>query len=147
MRPRDGRLVDDESGSTLLLTIAYGTLALVLVLVVVSATSLYLERKRLYTLADGTALAAAEAWRLEDVRLDGDALVLGLDDESVRSAAVDYLAAASTRGGVELLQAASADGRSATITLRTIWHAPISTEFIPVSVPIEVTADARSVFH
>ena len=42
----------DERGSTLLLTIFYGVLGLALVLVVVSATSLYLERKRLFTLAE-----------------------------------------------------------------------------------------------
>ena len=45
-----------EDGSTLLLTIFYAALALVLILLVVAATSLYLERKRLYTLADGASL-------------------------------------------------------------------------------------------
>ncbi|WP_430645607.1 pilus assembly protein TadG-related protein [Agromyces sp. GXS1127] len=142
------RLSDDEGGSTLLLTIFYGVLALALVLVVTSATSLYLERKRLFTLADGAALAAAESWRLEEVRLEGDALVFGLDEASVADAAATYLGdAGHSLRGLELVRAGSADGRSASVTLRAVWHAPISTDLVPVTVPIEVTADARSVFH
>ncbi len=58
-------------------------------LVVVSATTLYLERKRLFTVADGAALAAAEAWRLDTVRVDGDRLAIELDSGEVRAAAAD----------------------------------------------------------
>lgn len=137
-----------DEGSTLLLTIFYCALGLAIVLVVASATTLYLERKRLLTLADGAALAAAEAWRLSSVRIDGDRLAIELDDVDVRAAATGYLAdAASGLDDVELVLAASDDGRSATITLRSVWRAPIDTEFVPVAVPIEVTVTARSVFH
>lgn len=140
--------IADEDGSTLLLTIIYGVLGLALVVVVVSATSLYLERKRLFTLADGAALAAAESWRLDDVRVEHGELVFDLDAEAVRAAASDYLGDAShSLRGLDLVRADTADGRSATVTLRAVWHAPISSEFLPVTVPIEVTADARSVFH
>ncbi|MHB1235234.1 MAG: Tad domain-containing protein, partial [Microbacteriaceae bacterium] len=45
-----------EEGSTLLLTIFYGCLSLVLILIAIAATSLYLERKRLFTVADSAAL-------------------------------------------------------------------------------------------
>ncbi|GGI47427.1 putative membrane protein [Agromyces flavus] len=138
----------DERGSTLLLTIFYGVLGLALVLVVVSATSLYLERKRLFTLADGAALAAAESWRLDEVRVAEGRLEFDLDTASVRAAATDYLGdAVHSLQNLELVRADSADGRSATVTLRATWHAPISSEFLPVTVPLEVTADARSVFH
>lgn len=140
--------VDDETGSTLLLTIFFGVLALALVLVMTSATSLYVERKRLFTLADGAALAAAESWRLEEVRLEGDTLEFGLDEASVTEAAAAYLGdAAHSLRGLELVRAGSDDGRSASVTVRAVWHAPISTDLVPVTVPIEVTADARSVFH
>jgi uncharacterized membrane protein len=69
-RMRVGALHGDD-GSTLILTVFYGFLALVLILVVVAASSLYLERKRLFTLADGAALAGAEAFPLESVVLGG----------------------------------------------------------------------------
>ena len=137
-----------ETGSTLLLTIFYCFLGLSIVLVVVSATTLYLERKRLFTVADGAALAAAEAWSLETVRLDGDRLAIELDSVDVRAAAAEYLAAAATDlDDVELVRAASVDGRTATVTLRSTWEAPLHTELVPLSVPIEVTVTARSVFH
>jgi uncharacterized membrane protein len=148
MTRRRARLAVDEGGSTLLLTILYGVLGISIVLVVASATTLYLERKRLFTVADGAALAAAEAWALDSVRVDGDGLAFELDDAAVRRAAGDYLAvAASDLDDVELVRAASDDGRSATITLRSVWRAPIHTDLVPVAVPIEVTVTARSVFH
>ena len=138
----------EEDGSTLLLTILYGVLGLALVLVVVSASSLYLERKRLFTVADGAALAGAEAWRLDSVRVDGQRLSLELTSAEVADAAAAYLGDSEHRlDGLELVRAASDDGQSATVTLRAVWHAPISTELVPVSVPIQVTATARSVFH
>jgi uncharacterized membrane protein len=142
------RLTSDEGGSTLLLAIFYCFLGLSIVMVVASATTLYLERKRLFSVADGAALAAAEAWALDAVHIEGDRLAFTLDDAEVRRAAADYLAdAASDLDDVELVRAASDDGRSATVTVRAIWRAPIHTELMPVAVPIEVTVTARSVFH
>lgn len=58
----------DDRGSILPLVAGFGTLALAVVLLVSAATSLYLERTRLYTLADGAALAAAESFDLASVR-------------------------------------------------------------------------------
>lgn len=140
--------VRDDDGSTLLLTIFYCALGLSIVLVVASATTLYLERKRLFTLADGAALAGAEAWRMDAVRVDDDRIAFELDDAEVHAAVSAYLGdAASGLDDVELVRAASDDGRSATVTLRSVWRAPIDTELVPVAVPIEVTVTARSVFH
>ncbi|HEU0182187.1 MAG TPA: pilus assembly protein TadG-related protein [Agromyces mariniharenae] len=148
MRTLRTRAARDETGSTLLLTIGYGVLGLAIILVVASATTLYLERKRLFTVADGAALAAAEAWALESVRVDGGRLTLDLQDADVKRAAGEYLADAATDlDDVVLVSATSTDGRSATVTLRSVWRAPISTDLVPVEVPIEVTVTARSVFH
>lgn len=142
------RFAGDEHGSTLLLTIFYCFLGISIVLAVASATTLYLERKRLFTIADGAALAGAEAWALDSVRVDGDRLAIELDDGDVQRAAAEYLAdAASDLDDVVLVRAASDDGRSATVTLRSVWQAPIHSELMPVAVPIEVTVTARSVFH
>ncbi|MFE6255897.1 pilus assembly protein TadG-related protein [Agromyces sp. NPDC057865] len=142
------RVARDETGSTLLLTIGYCVLGLAIILVVASATTLYLERKRLFTVADGAALAAAEAWALESVRVEGDRLTLDLTDADVQRAAADYLASAATDlDDVVIVNASSSDGRSATVTLRSVWRAPISSDLVPVEVPIEVTVTARSVFH
>ncbi|GAA1512130.1 putative membrane protein [Agromyces terreus] len=148
MRRRGGgRSAADEEGSTLLIAIFLSVLAILIVFVVVAASSLYLERKRLFTLADAAALAGAEAWNLDAVSLRDDTLDLELRSDAVRQAAATYLGDAAGADGVELVTAVSHDGRSSTVTLRGEWHSPISTDLLPLSVPIEVTATARSVFH
>lgn len=140
--------VDDEEGSTLLLTIFYGCLALVLILVVVAATSLYLERKRLLTLADGAALAGAEAFALDQVAIDGTRLKPELRSADVAVTVQDYLASAPHAGfeGLRVTRAVSVDGQSATVSLSAWWRPPVLTLVLPAGVPLEVTAVARSVF-
>jgi hypothetical protein len=139
-----------DDGSTLLLTIFYGFLALVLVLVVVAGTSLYLERKRLFTLADGAALAGAEAFPLDSVAPASDTgrLKPVLSPAEVDAAVRDYLAAAPNGGFEELTvtRATSVDGQSATVSLSAYWRPPVLTLVLPTGVPLEVTAVARSVF-
>ncbi|WBM80730.1 hypothetical protein KIV56_04950 [Cryobacterium breve] len=145
--------LSDDTGSTLLLTIFYGFLALVVILVVVAASSLYLERKRLLTLADGAALAAAEAYGLDAVTVapDGAAAPLRteLDSAAIRTAADAYLAAAphATLEDLVVTRAASTDGQSATVSLSAYWRPPVLTLVLPAGVPLEVTAVARSVFR
>ena len=143
------RLLRDDDGTTLLLTIFYGVLSLVLILLVVAATSLYLERKRLFTLADGAALVGAEAFELDDVVLAGDVPRVELRSPDVAAAVADYLAGAPDAAEFEQLaleRAESVDGRSATVTLSAFWRPPIVSLLVPEGFPLEVTANARSVF-
>jgi hypothetical protein len=140
-------MIDDESGSTLLLTIFYGALSLVLVLLVVAATSAYLERKRLFTLADGAALVGAEAFALDRVALtpDGPRPVLRTPD--VSAAVSDYLATAPHDfENLALERAETVDGRSATVQLSAYWRPPIVSMLLPEGIRLDVTAVARSVF-
>lgn len=138
----------DERGSTLPLVLALGALALGLVLVAAAASSLYLERKRLFTLADGAALAGAEAFRLDAVDLSGGAPRPLLEPDDVRRDVLAYLAAAPTAGHEALVveQATTVDGRSATVTLSAVWRPPVVASLFPDGVRISATATARSVF-
>jgi hypothetical protein len=107
---------DSEDGSILPLTIFYGFLSLVLILLVVAATSLYLERKRLFTLADGAALVGAEAFELDAVTLSSGGPRPTLRSGDVAAAVRGYLAVVP-HGGLESLaveRAETIDGRSAT---------------------------------
>ncbi len=142
------RLVRDERGSILPLTIFFASLSLVLILLVVAATSLYLERKRLYTLADGAALVGAEAFDLDSVSLTPDGPRAVLDSADVAAAASGYLATAPTAGfeSLALERAQTVDGRSATVALSAYWRPPILSALVPDGIRIEVTAVARSVF-
>lgn len=138
----------DEDGSILPLTIFYGFLCLVLVLLVVAASSLYLERKRLFTVADGAALVGAEAFDLESVPLTDHGPEPVLESADVAAAVRAYLLA-SAPGGFESLaveDAQSVDGRSATVTLSAYWRPPLLAPLLPDGLRIEVTALARSVF-
>lgn len=142
------RLRDDETGSTLVLTIFYSFLALVLIFLVVAATSLYLERKRLFSLADGAALVGAEAFELSDVGVvDGRPSVI-LESEDVAEAVTRYLARVPDPGfeSLALESAHTVDGRSATVTLSAYWRPPVVSLLVPDGIRIEVTALARSIF-
>lgn len=138
----------DESGSTLLLTIFYGALSLALILLVVAATSLYLERKRLFTLADGAALAGAEAFELDRVAVTPAGPRPLLESSAVARAVGDYLADAPGQAfeGLAVERAETVDGRSATVQLSVYWRPPIVSLLVPEGIRIDVTAVARSVF-
>lgn len=142
------RLRTDETGSTIPLVAGFGVLALALVLVVAAASSLYLERKRLFTLADGAALVGAEAFDLDEVDPTERGLRPELQPADVRAAVADYLAGTAAGGfeGLVLEQATSVDGRSATVTVSAIWRPPVVAVFFPEGMRIETTALARSVF-
>jgi hypothetical protein len=138
----------DEEGSTLPLVAGFGALALALVLVAAAASSLYLERKQLFTLADGAALVGAEAFDLADVTFAGGRPAVQLDPAEVHRDVASFLAS-TPNGGFEQLvleEATTRDGESATVTLSAVWRPPIVTVFFPEGVRIETTATARAVF-
>jgi len=137
-----------EDGSILPLVCGFGALALALILVVASATSLYLERKRLFTLADGAALVGAEAFTLADVRVTRDGPRVDLQPKQVRAAVSTYLGGQRI-GAFEALhldEATSLDGRSARVTVSAIWRPPVVSIFVPEGMRVEATAVSRTVF-
>jgi hypothetical protein len=143
------RLAREEDGSTLLLAIFYGMLSLLLVLMVTAATSLYLERKRLYSLADAAALVGAEAFDLSAVSIDGGEPTVTLRSPQVQAAVAEFLDENPIEplDRLRLDDAGSRDGRSATVTLSSAWRPPVLTLFVPDGIRLEVTAVARAVFR
>lgn len=141
-------LRDDDAGTTLVLTTFYMFLALVLIVLVVAATSLYLERKRLFTLADGAALVGAEAFDLADVSVGPGGPEVILQTPDVAAAVAAHLARVPDPGFESLVleSAHTVDGRSATVTLSAYWRPPIVSLLVPEGIRIEVTALARSIF-
>ncbi len=137
-----------DDGSTLPLTVFFAGLCLALILLVISATSLYLERKRLFTLADGAALVGAEAFDLADVHSTPQGFRPTLETRDVAAAVTSYLASFPTAefDALTVDRADSSDGRSATVSLSAEWHPPVLSVLVPAGIRIEVTAVARSVF-
>lgn len=139
-RLRD-RLVreSDEEGSVLLLTLGYATLAIAAILVCVCATSLYLEQKRLDSLADAAALAGADGFT---ITLAGSDVLAELDSRSVREQAAAVVDAVGE--DAVLVSASTPDGVSARVTVRTTWHPPLVALFVPGGVRLESTATSRT---
>lgn len=150
LRDRLRSLLRDDEGSTLPLIAGFGALALAIVLVAAAASSLYLERKQLFTLADGAALVGAEAFDLADVRIDPTTGQPGvrLDPADVHRDVSAFLAS-TPNGGFDSLvleEATSRDGQSATVTVSAVWRPPVVTVFFPEGIRIAATATARSIF-
>lgn len=147
MRRLRAALATDE-GSTLPLVAFYAMLGLLVVLLVTAATSLYLEKKRLFTVADGAALVGAEAFELDAIAFTPAGPRPVLESADVAAAVADYLGGnpAPDLEGLTVERALTADGLSATVTVSSRWHPPVVTLFVPDGLRIEATATARSVF-
>ena len=146
-RASDASAWRSDDGSILPLVAGFATLGLVVVLLVTAATSLYLERKRLLSLADGAALVGAESFALDDVELVGDEVRPRLTSAAVARDVVDYLREAPMGGleDVRLERAATDDGATAVVSLSSYWRPPVVTLFVPEGIRIDVSAEARSV--
>ena len=80
-----------QHGQTSLLIVGFFLVAVLLVVVVVDASAAYLRRQELDALADGAALAAADAVREEEVYLEGLGETAQLDPVTARQQVADYL--------------------------------------------------------
>ena len=137
----------DDEGSTLPLIIFFGMLSMILVLIVVAASSLYLERKRLFTLADSAALVGAEAFELAAVAPTSGGIRPQLTSGDVRTEVTDFIESTPNRfEALQVERAETTDGRSATVSLSSYWRPPVVTLFVPEGIRIEVTSVGRSVF-
>ena len=142
------RMRNDE-GSILPLTIFYGFLSLVLILLVVAATSLYIERKRLFTVADGAALVGADAFTIDAVTSTPTGYRPTLKTSDVAAAVTEYLEdnPHTDFESLHIDRAETVDGRSATVALSAYWRPPVVSLLVPDGFRIDVTALARSVFR
>lgn len=137
----------DDEGSVLPLAIVFMMLALGLVLVVTGATSLYLERQRLFTVAGGAALAGAEAFDLDSATVESGRVRFDLQDADVVAAVDAYLDEVELSGleQVQVVRAVTPDGRSAEVQLAARWRPPVVGFAMPNGLTLDVTATARSV--
>jgi hypothetical protein len=145
------RIGGAEGGSTLVLTLGFATLALVVTLVVAAATSLYIERKRLLALADSAALVGAEAFDLGDVHVsdDGSDVTVHLEPDSVAEAVASHVdrVGRSRLHDLRIDAATTPDGQSAAVSLSSSWRPPVLTLFLPEGVRLDATSSARSVLR
>jgi Flp pilus assembly protein TadG len=154
----------------MILVLGYAVLALLLVTVVVAATSVHLTRHRLMGVADGAALAAADALdtdqfyassapvagaaRRPGERTGSATVGLGADpvplsDAGVRRSVADHLAVAASGQPFAVRSidrgTGSPDGVTAQVRLTTTARIPIVSAVLrPWSDGIQVTVTARA---
>ena len=147
---------DGDSGQVLLLALVYGLVAILLVLVVVAASAVHLDRKRLLALADGAALDAADAVD-EAAYFEATERPEGIDavpvtDDTVRDSVVAYLERQQAPSrfsdlAVDTAATGTPDGQTAVVVL-TARSLPLLPDAVAGSftdgVPLRVTASATS---
>ena len=137
----------------MLLSLCFALVCLLLVTVVVSASSVHLERKRLTALADSLAIAAADELDIDDYysgnvpdpRSDGKVF---LTDASVSAAVTAHLAEwphESLPDDVIVELAGTPDGRTARVRLRSVARPALITWVLaPWSDGIALHAEASA---
>ncbi|TLM86779.1 pilus assembly protein TadG-related protein [Pseudarthrobacter sp. NamE5] len=132
----------------LVMIVGYVLLALLVATVVIGISSVYLEHKRLLSLADGASLAATDSYTLGEVAMQGGIPSATLNPVRVRNAAADFVARspASRRfDGLAVTGATgSPDGATAVVVLSAAVHPPVVNFLVPDGIRIEATSTARS---
>ncbi|MBP2437814.1 pilus assembly protein TadG-related protein [Microbacterium amylolyticum] len=129
----------DERGSVLPLGIGYALLALAVVLVCINATSLHLSQKRLESLADAAALAAADGFRVAPT---ASGIGIELDEHSARRQAEEVITISPV--DAHLVSVTAHGGNSARVTVRATWDSFLLSVFVPAGVDLEATATSRA---
>jgi len=158
--PRNaGRPVDPErpadAGQVTILAIGFMVVALALITVVVSATGVHLERKRLLALADLAALSASDALAEDRYFAPGagglDEPGIVLSDDEVRADVETYIAdhpdLAARWDGVQVLEASTTDGRTVVVRLGAVTR-PVLLSWVTApwsdGIALEATSSARA---
>ena len=132
----------------IVLIIGYVLLALLVTTMVVGISSVYLEHKRLLSLADAASLAAAGSYTLGDVDTARGSPFASLDSERVRNVANDFITRTPASRRFDDLAVTSGtgtpDGSTAVVVLRAAVHPPVVNFIVPDGISIEATSTARS---
>lgn len=132
----------------IVMIIGYVLLAMLVVTVVVGISSVYLEHKRLLSLADGASLAAADSYTLGDVGGVGGSPAAVLESGRVRSVAAGFVAKSPSSARFDELAVSAAtgspDGSTAVVVLSAAVHPPMVNFLVPDGIRIEAVSTARS---
>lgn len=137
-----------DDGQLMVIIIGFVLLALLLATVVTAASSVYIEHKKLLSLADGASVAAADSFTLGQLETGGGSPTAILTGARVQSAAADFLdrSGASARfSGLSVgLGTGSPDGSTAVVVLSAAVHPPVVNFLVPDGIRIEASSTARS---
>lgn len=132
----------------MVLTIGYVAIALLLATVVAAASAIYIEHKKLLSVADGASVAAADSYALGQMDSGAETPSAVLNSERVRSVTEAYLSQNGARSRFDRLAVGrgtgSPDSTTAEVVLNAVAHPPVVSFLLPDGVPIEARSTARS---
>lgn len=139
---------DPEDGQITVLTIGYVLLALLLTSVVMAVSTVYIEHKKLLSMADGASVAAADSYTLGQMETKAGTPSAVLNGGRVRTVVMDYLTQndAFTRFDGLAIEppTGSADGSTAVVVLSAAVHPPIVNFLVPDGIAIQAESTARA---
>lgn len=136
----------DEDGRVALLVLVFSMICVLLITGVVAVTSVHLSRMRLLDVADGAALAAANA--LDDAAYRGGVgQTVPVSDATVQQAAADYVGSRPRPTGMARwglgAGTGSPDGRVAVVQMSCTADVPLVGWLLGDGVTITVVSRAR----
>lgn len=123
-RRRRMRGSDADRGSVMLLALGFIVICLLAVAVVVDASAMFLRHRSLQSVADGAALAGAQAIDLEAYYRRGADYRVQLDPLQVHRAVQEYVRSAAPSGAT--LESVELVGRTVIVRMRTEVRPPFS---------------------
>lgn len=142
------RILDDEAGQVSVLIIGYLLVSLLVVTVVMAVSAVYIGHKKLLSVADGAALAAADSFSIDVVSGRAAVPLPSLSRPAVQAATEAYVQRTGADGRFNALSIDPAtgapDGRTARVVLTAVVHPPVVSILVPAGIPITAVADARS---
>ena len=135
------KLIAREEGSILLFGIGLSVAGLMIATVSINVASLWVTKNVLDGIADGAALAAAQAVDSEAVYRDGLGTNLGLNENLARTKVNQYVTAANVRSQVQQFSVRSVvvSGTAVTVTVQASPRTAFG-YLMPISTPVVVSA-------
>jgi hypothetical protein len=116
--------------------------------VVLAVSTVYIEHKKLLSMADGASVAAADSYTLGQVESSAGSPTTVLNGSRVRSVVTDYLTQNNAFARFEGLSVdpstGSTDGSTAVVVLNAAVHPPIVNFLVPDGIAIRAESTARA---
>nr|WP_308113748.1 pilus assembly protein TadG-related protein [Arthrobacter sp. ISL-30] len=143
-----GQAASSEEGQMMVMIVGFVLLSLLLATVIMAVSAVYIEHKKLLSLADGAAAAAADSYTLGAVEAGLGSPTAVLTAERVRNETQSYLnrnAAFARFDGLAVAPGTGTpDSSTAEVVLSAVVQPPIVNFLLPEGVLIEASSSARS---
>ncbi|WP_309106482.1 pilus assembly protein TadG-related protein [Arthrobacter sp.] len=137
-----------EAGQITVLIIGYILLALLLTSVVVAVSTVYIEHKKLLSMADGASVAAADSYTLGQMETKAGTPSAVLNGGRVQAVVMDYLTQNDAFIRFDALavepSTGSREGSTAVVVLSAVVHPPIVNFLVPDGIAIQAESTARA---